>query len=189
MTVSEKVFMDFMSEPRHDLVLRAFSFAFHAHEGQSRKYDGQPYIVHPVAVAKMVEEVGGTKEMIAAALLHDVVEDTPATLEDIRDEFGSAVANLVYWLTDVSRPSDGNRKKRKAMDRAHIASAPAQAKTVKLADLIDNGVSILKHDKDFSRVFFREKDALLAVLQTGNVTLLERAEQLVEEAFEELDMV
>jgi (p)ppGpp synthase/HD superfamily hydrolase len=61
--------------------------------------------------------------MIAAAWLHDVVEDTPVTLEDLHSEFGEGIAELVEALTDISRPEDGNRRKRKAIDREHLAHA------------------------------------------------------------------
>ena len=100
-------------------------FATMAHGDQKRKYTGEPYIVHPIAVSEIVKTVPHTDEMIAAALLHDVVEDTPFTIDDINDRFGNKVAELVSWLTDVSRPEDGNRKTRKSLDREHIVEAPA----------------------------------------------------------------
>jgi len=81
----------------------------HQRIGQQRKYNNQPYDVHLHAVAKLVASVTDDPEMIAAAWLHDTVEDTPATLDDIAESFGTAVAELVESLTDVSMPSDGNR--------------------------------------------------------------------------------
>src|SRR5690606_38890864 len=82
--------------------------------GQKRKYTGEPYILHPMSVAGIVATTPfATKTMIAAALLHDVVEDTTYTLKDIEDRFGKEVARLVDWLTDLSTPADGNRAKRK----------------------------------------------------------------------------
>lgn len=152
-----------------------FATTAHAAVGQQRKYTGEPYIVHPIAVAEIVKSVPHTPEMIAAALLHDVVEDTLVTIEEIEAQFGAKVAELVGWLTDVSKPEDGNRAKRKAMDRDHIAKAPPEAKTIKLADLIDNTASIKARDPDFWRVYKREKAALLNVLQEGDKSLLERA--------------
>lgn len=156
-----------------DLELRARRFAADAHgsTGQRRKYTGEPYIVHPIAVAEIVRFVPHSKEMIAAALLHDVVEDTPITAAEIFSEFGSFVGELVEWLTDVSKPSDGNRRARKHLDLLHTAQAPPAAKTVKLADLIDNSRTIEKHDPSFSRVYLREKMALLEVLEEGDATL------------------
>src|SRR5690606_5402490 len=95
---------------------RAFATAAHGAINQKRKYSGEDYIVHPIAVAEIVRSVRHTPNMIAAALLHDTVEDTPIELSDINDEFGYDIAELVYWLTDVSKPSDGNRKARKQKD-------------------------------------------------------------------------
>jgi (p)ppGpp synthase/HD superfamily hydrolase len=154
---------------------REFATRAHASIDQRRKYTNEPYIVHPVAVAEIVRSVPHTVEMIAAAYLHDVVEDTPATIAEIENEFGRSVAELVGWLTDVSVPSDGNRAARKAKDLAHTAAAPAQAKTIKLADLIDNTRTIERHDPGFWRVYRVEKIRLLEVLKEGDATLWKRA--------------
>lgn len=165
-----------------DLDRKAFVYAARAHDsaGQVRKYTGQPYMVHPTEVARIVRSVPHTHEMVAAAYLHDTVEDTRATLTEIERYFGDVVATLVYWLTDVSRPEDGNRAARKAIDRAHLASAPAAAQTIKLADLIDNSRSIKKHDRDFWETYRREKLQLLDVLTEGDPTLWTRARKLCE---------
>lgn len=159
------------------LELRALEFATAAHASidQRRKYTGDPYIVHPIAVAKIVRGVQHTPEMIAAAYLHDVVEDTPVSIDEIRAEFGIDVAMLVGWLTDVSTPSHGNRARRKAIDLAHTSAAPAMAKTIKLADLIDNTLTIEQHDPDFWRVYRVEKMRLLEALRDGDATLWKRA--------------
>jgi hypothetical protein len=119
-------------------------------------------------MAALLAEVIDDPAVIAAAWLHDTVEDTEATLEDIRNEFGDHVARLVGELTDVSKPSDGNRAVRKAIDRAHLAGASPEAKSVKLADLIDNC-------RGFCRIYLGEMAALLGVLGDGDPLLLERA--------------
>jgi len=158
---------------------RVLEFATAAHGDQKRKYTGEPYITHPIAVAEIVKTVPHTDEMIAAALLHDVVEDTHVTLDQIEDNFGGKVAELVGWLTDISRPEDGNRRFRKSLDRDHSANAPAEAQTIKLADLIHNTESIEKHDPGFYTVYKQEKIELLKVLTKGDPTLLVRAQQQV----------
>ena len=165
-----------------DLIQRARHFATQAHRriDQRRKYSNQPYEVHLKSVAALVAEICDDEEMVAAAWLHDTVEDTPATLEDIEREFGDGVAALVDQLTDVSRAHDGNRAARKAIDRAHLAQASARAKTVKLADLIDNARDICKHDSRFARVFLQEMAALLEVLQDGDARMLARARKTLE---------
>ena len=155
---------------------RAFATAAHAAVGQLRKYTFEPYIVHPAEVAALVATVPGhTPEMIAAAWLHDTVEDTGVTSELIRKESGDEVAELVGWLTDVSRPDHGNRAARKAVDRAHTAGAPAAAQTIKLADLIANTRSIMQHDEKFAVTYLAEKRMLLEVMTKGDPGLMARA--------------
>jgi (p)ppGpp synthase/HD superfamily hydrolase len=165
-----------------DLVHKAQVFAIAAHSavGQKRKYTGEPYFVHPAEVARIVAEVpGSTAEMVAAAWLHDTVEDTGVTATDIHMNFGPEVAALVGWLTDVSKPEDGNRAHRKAMDRAHTAEAPAEAQTVKLADLISNSRSIMAHDPAFAKTYLEEKRLLLAVMTKGDAGLHAEASRFV----------
>ena len=158
---------------------RVFATAAHAAVGQTRKYTGEPYVVHPMEVASLVESVGGTEAMVAAALLHDVLEDTGVTVDVLEEQFGSEVADLVLWLTDVSKPNDGNRSTRKALDRQHSAAAPAAAQTVKVADLISNTRSIVAHDPDFAKVYLAEKRLLLDVLTRADPTLLTMARKQV----------
>jgi hypothetical protein len=162
-----------------DLVVRAREFAIREHRriDHRRKYSKQPYDVHLEAVADLVAGVTDDAEMIAAAWLHDIVEDTPITLDDVAREFGGAVARLVDELTDVSRPGDGNRDARKAIDRAHLAAASPRAKTIKLADLTDNARDICRHDAGFGRVYLGKMEALLAVLGEGDPALMAKARE------------
>lgn len=162
-----------------DLVTKAREFAAQAHAGQKRKYSGQPYIVHPIAVAELVATVTEDQEVIAAALLHDTVEDTPVTIDEIEARFGPRVAALVSDLTDVSRKEDGNRAARRAIDRAHTALASPDAKTIKLCDLIDNTRTIVRDDPGFARVYMAEKRLMLEVLKEGHAGLHERASRIV----------
>jgi len=158
---------------------RVFATAAHAAAAQLRKYTNEPYIVHPAEVVSIVRSVPHTPAMLAAAWMHDVVEDTGVTLETVRTEFGDEVADLVGWLTDVSRPDHGNRAARKAVDRAHSAAAPAAAQTVKLADLISNTRSILQHDEKFAKTYLEEKRLLLEVMTKGDATLMAVARKTV----------
>jgi (p)ppGpp synthase/HD superfamily hydrolase len=140
---------------------RYFATAAHAAVGQKRKYDGADYIVHPTRVANLVKQYGGTEQMIAAAYLHDVVEDTNVDMDTIRGMFGSVVASLVKDLTDVSKPSDGNREARKTIDRLHTADASADAQFIKCADIMDNAWDIADNDPSFWKVYQREMSRLL----------------------------
>lgn len=169
----------------NELVQKALSFAKKAHEGQLRKYTGQSYIVHPIEVMKIVASVEHTNEMLAAALLHDVVEDCGITLGEIFDKFGPDVCYMVNDLSDASKPDDGNRARRKEIDRKWIAGAKARSKTIKLADLISNTKSICEHDRDFAKVYIKEKELLLEVLTEGDPALYKQAYDLMVKCKEE----
>ncbi len=160
-----------------DMEVRAREFAVNAHTriGHLRKYHKLPYATHLHNVAALVASVTDDPETLAASWLHDVVEDTPATIEDVETAFGRSIASLVESLTDVSRPRDGNRSARKELDRRHLSKADGRAKTIKLADLIDNCRDICKNDERFARVYLREMAKLLEVLQEGDAGLYRQA--------------
>tara|TARA_B100000497_G_scaffold37518_1_gene44071 strand:- start:224 stop:727 length:504 start_codon:yes stop_codon:yes gene_type:complete len=139
----------------------AFATAAHAAVGQKRKYDGAPYIVHPQRVADIVRTYGGSDDQIAAAYLHDVVEDTQVDINTIRDMFGDTIAELVSDLTDVSCSYDGNRATRKSIDMEHTLCGSVDAQFVKLADIIDNSRDIAENDPSFWKVYQKEMLALL----------------------------
>lgn len=157
---------------------RIFATAAHAAVKQVRKYTGEPYIVHPTEVVSIVSSVPHTEEMLAAAWLHDVVEDTGVSLSLIHSEFDSVVHQYVKCLTDDSQ-AKGNRAQRKAADRARLAVAPAEVQTIKLADLISNSKSILIHDPKFAVVYLEEKRLLLEVMTKGDPKLLGIAKQVL----------
>jgi (p)ppGpp synthase/HD superfamily hydrolase len=156
-----------------------FAFEKHSEVNQKRKYSGRHYIVHPAAVADLVRNIDHAPPMLAAAWLHDTVEDTKATLEEVHAMFGQEVYMLVEMLTDISKPEDGNRKRRKEIDRQHTAKANPPAKTIKLADLIHNSKSIIEKDPGFAKVYLREMRALLEVLKEGDSSLWVRANEIV----------
>ena len=161
----------------------AYILAFGAHAGQKRKYTHEPYINHPLAVAELVSNVSNDSNLIIAAILHDVVEDTSVTLDDIWNYFGGQVGLLVSHLTDISKPEDGNRATRKAMDRKHTADSSPEAKTIKLADLIDNTKTIVELDPNFAKVYMKEKCLLLNVLTEGDSTLYFKAKHMVNDYY------
>jgi hypothetical protein len=173
--------MSTLSERARDYAINA-----HARINQLRKYTFQPYDVHLKAVADLVAMVTDDHEVIAAAWLHDTVEDTPATFEDIEREFGHGVSRLVMDMTDISRPADGNRLIRKEIDRDHTALASPRAKTIKLADLIDNCQDICRHDPHFGTRFLREMVDLLTVLHEGDQRLYRKALRTVEQSAKKL---
>lgn len=144
----------------------ARAFAIVAHEAceQKRKYSGEPYWYHPERVAASVRQHGMNEKCISAAWLHDVVEDTPITLETIALVFGLEVAQLVQELTKISRSGDGNRETRKALDRAFLSKASAEAQTIKCFDIIDNMSDIWENDPGFAVKYSQEKIELLYVM-------------------------
>lgn len=153
--------------PGAEDIMRALGFAACAHRKQKRKYTNEPYINHCVEVAEILCGKAG-KEVVMAGLLHDTLEDTDVTLEELADAFGMRVACLVLEVTDVSKPEDGKREIRKSLDRMHLAKSSAEGATIKLADILSNTKTIVQYDKRFASLYIPEKLAALEVLKHGN---------------------
>ena len=150
------------------------------HGKQIRKYTSEPYIQHPLAVAALVEAEGALQETVMAALLHDVVEDCGVSLRQVANLAGHRVAAMVDILTDRYTKAvfpTLNRAERKALARGAWAREGAEdgqrhgawqdASLVKLADLLDNAVSIKLHDPEFWPVYRAEALTLSDVLYCG----------------------
>jgi guanosine-3',5'-bis(diphosphate) 3'-pyrophosphohydrolase len=122
---------------RSPLVRAALEQARSDHEGQVRNGSGgMPYIEHPVRVAALLDEHGYGDEVLAAALLHDVVEDSDTTLDELREKFGAEVAGLVGAMTDDESIDD--YRERKAEHRERLATAPTEAMAIYGADKLTN---------------------------------------------------
>ena len=124
-----------------ELLDRAIVFAVKAHAGTERRGKGYPYIVHPLEAVEIVATMTADQELLAAAALHDTVEDTPVTVEQIRAEFGSRIASLVADESDempagVSEEDSWHARKRAAIDR--LSHASRDAKMVALGDKLSN---------------------------------------------------
>ncbi|MGH9694820.1 MAG: HD domain-containing protein, partial [Bryobacteraceae bacterium] len=144
------------------LVQAAREYAVDKHGNQKRKSDGAAYLIHLEGVAGLLVEYGyKDSDLIAAALLHDTVEDTDATIEQLTELFGESVAQLVYWLTDAER---GSRKSRNMQTAWRLSRAPFEAKLIKLADIIDNGSAMRAHDVDIASVWLDEKRQILRMM-------------------------
>lgn len=120
------------------LLTRAALAAAEAHRGQTRKGGSVPYVNHVIEVAHLVAEAGGTPEMVAAALLHDTVEDTAATRETVEAGFGPCIATLVAGLTDAPEWQGLPRAARKRAQAEHMARAPRAVRRIKIADQTSN---------------------------------------------------
>lgn len=120
------------------LVLKAVSFAAHKHKNQRRKDAiASPYINHPIALASVLREEGGVgdPDVIAAALLHDTIEDTETTPEELRGQFGDRIAEIVAEVTDTKWIEKHSRKR---LQISKAGNASEAARLVKLADKICN---------------------------------------------------
>jgi (p)ppGpp synthase/HD superfamily hydrolase len=122
---------------RSPLVRSALAQARSDHEGQVRNGSGgMPYVEHPMRVAALLAERGYGDEVLAAALLHDVVEDSETTLDELREKFGGEVAGLVGAMTDDEELED--YRERKAEHRERLAAAPVEALAIYGADKLTN---------------------------------------------------
>lgn len=169
-------------------VAMAIGYAHCAHKDQRRKYTNTPYIEHCIEVMEICEEYGLSDEVLAAAVLHDTVEDTAVTVDDIARLFGPVTARLVDEVTDVSRPEDGNRAYRKAKDAIHLSQSSPDGANIKLVDTIANTASIVKHAPGFARIYLAEKFALLPLLSHGDTRLHARARDVLILARQQLDL-
>ncbi len=163
----------------------ALDFATRAHGDQKRKYRDELFIEHIKRVADLIKSIPHTSEMIQAAYLHDVVEDTPISLKEIKKRFGSSVAGLVAELTDEftkEKYPHLNRRWRKVKETRRIAGISYGAKTIKLADIIDNLPSVSQNDPGFANRYVPEMAALVEVLSDGDPTLLQRSQEEVSRA-------
>lgn len=160
----------FLDEEKLIILQRVEAFAKKSHGSQVRKYTDLPYITHPISVSQRVGVyVGGNLVMEAAALLHDVLEDTKVTSENLLSglylierltlEEATHIHGIVVELTDVytkEKFPDKNRAERKALEAERLGRVSLEAKIIKLFDLLDNAESISQFDPNFYKVFKKE---------------------------------
>ncbi len=146
------------------LLDRAIIYAVKAHAGTERRGKGFPYIVHPMEAVEIVATITPDQELLAAAALHDVVEDTEVTVEDLRREFGDRIASLVAAESDVmeqgvSEEDSWHARKQAAIDR--LAAAPHDAKIVAMGDKLSNMRAI-------ARDYAQKGDALWKIFHASD---------------------
>lgn len=165
---------------------KIIQFATACHGLQMRRYSDEKYIVHPIRVMEICKEYTTDIAILAAALLHDVLEDTPVTKAQIQTFLKQYLAagevdktvQLVEELTDVFTKEQypaWNRKKRKKSEVERLEQISADAKTIKYADIMDNTPEISLKDPHFAKVFLPECKNLLQKIPGGNAELYERA--------------
>lgn len=165
------------------LVIRAVGFAANKHRDQRRKDKrASPYINHPIALAEVLWIEGRVRDpvVIAAALLHDTIEDTDTTLEELKGEFGREIADIVEEVTDVKFLK---KRSRKMLQVARASRASSQAKLVKLADKICNVRDIVSNPPegwsvDRKREYFDWAKAVVDQVRGTNVRLERRFDQM-----------
>ncbi len=149
-----------------DLIQRAYDYSFRMHAGQTRK-SGQPYIVHPVSVAGIIADLRLDAASVCAGLLHDVVEDTLATTEDITKEFGGEVAELVDGVTKLSKINFTSSQDREAENFRKMVVAMARdirVLLIKLCDRLDNMRTLEHVSRDAQERIARETLEIYAPL-------------------------
>lgn len=155
-----------------NIILKAAQMAYQAHKGQLRKYNGSPYIEHPMRVAGRVSLSDGVPErVVAAAWLHDVREDCVDYWESHKNELPPEVIELVDWLTNTSKSGEFanlNRAARKELDRAKLSKAPYWVKIIKLFDRIDNLMEMSPKDSGFARLYCEESEALVRAISSND---------------------
>ena len=145
----------------------ALRFAALKHLGQVRKYTGEPYVYHCLDVMQRLYILYGMfgleppEDMLCAAALHDTVEDTETTYSELEAAFGPDITGMVFWLTDVSDHSWGNRALRKRIEAERINWAPDEARIIKTCDIGSNTTSIVAHDAKFAKTYLPEKQRVL----------------------------
>jgi guanosine-3',5'-bis(diphosphate) 3'-pyrophosphohydrolase len=171
-------------------------FANNAHGSQTRRYTPDPYMVHPVRVMETCRNYLPQLPVLAAALLHDVLEDTPVKADELRKFLAAEMTNedcqltmrYVIELTDIYTKQnypEWNRRRRREMEFERLSTASSEAQTIKYADIIDN-TDITENDPDFAPVYLSESIKLLRKIDRGHPELHERAIETVSSCLQRL---
>lgn len=148
-----------------DMIVNAAKLAHKWHRGQFRKYTKRPYVEHPGRVAsRVLIHSAGTADMVAAAWLHDVLEDTKCPASTIARECGLGVLELVEGLTNPSKGMVANRETRKKVDREHLAKQGVAVQIIKLADRLDNLLDMEGSEDDFKTTYAQESRLLVTAI-------------------------
>lgn len=158
----------------HSLVVNAKDYATwaHAQAGNTRKFVGGPYISHPAEVAEFVSRFTDDPVAIAAAWLHDVIEDAGRTKAELVDRFGDEVGETVWWLSDDPAIMNLPRAERLELNVTRLAAAPARVHLVKGGDIWSNSRNIAERSPRFARVYLPEKARVLTVLTRAPAEML-----------------
>lgn len=150
----------------------AFATWAHAQAGNTRKFVGGPYICHPAEVAEFVSRFTDDPVAIAAAWLHDVIEETGRTKGELVDLFGAEVGETVWWLSDDPSIKHLPRAQRLEVNVVRLADAPDRVHLVKAGDIWSNARNIAELNPRFARIYLPEKARVMSVLTRAPADLL-----------------
>jgi (p)ppGpp synthase/HD superfamily hydrolase len=179
------------------MVNKAAAFAAKAHQGQFRKGGDIPYFAHCAIVADLVRKHCSTVEsgfetyranifieqMVAAAFLHDVVEDTDITIDEIEDEFDTIIAGYVLGLTNAYTKKaypDMNREQRKKAECLRLGNLDIKVKQIKLCDRYANVVDMQNFELGFQRKYFKETEMLLQYIGSAHLYLTREIREIID---------
>lgn len=178
---------------------RVEAYARKAHTGQKRKYRDEDYIEHPIRVMQICRSYTDDESVLQAALLHDVIEDTPVSISELNEFLieldpvtAARVLRLVLELTDgytSDKYPSWNREKRKKLETIRLSGISPKAQTIKYADIIDNCTDIVTTGSDFAPRYLREAEDILHHTPRGNQELYRKALDTVYECQQQLRVV
>jgi (p)ppGpp synthase/HD superfamily hydrolase len=183
-----------------EVIEAVIKFTDIAHGEQLRKYTKERYIVHPVRVMQTCQQYSHDPAVLSAALLHDVLEDTPVTSEAIREFLSTQLTEdettralrYVIELTDIyvrTAYPKMKRRTRKEKEADRLGAVSPEAQTIKYADIMDNATNIVLHDRNFGYVYLKEAQLILEKMKDGHPALRERALHTVKECMERVRKV
>ena len=181
----------------NDILEKVEAFARDSHGDQRRKYRDEAYVNHPIRVMGICRQYNQTLPVAAAALLHDVLEDTTVSSEEMLDFLDHVMAPgdarhtmmLVKDLTDIYTHAaypQWNRRARKAKESERLGKSHPDAQTIKYADIIDNSNDIVGSGDDFGPTFLHECEAVLKKMKSGNPELYKLALETVHSVLQSL---
>ncbi|MBT1509431.1 HD domain-containing protein [Bradyrhizobium sp. SRL28] len=162
------------------LVRKAHAFAAKAHAGVFRMFSGEPYVEHPMRVAAMLAELGFDPDVVAAGVLHDVIEDCPVSEAELAAEFSPRIAALVVEVTNPEKIPGMSKAARLAGIVQHLAASSYAGASIKLADMLDNSSNVSSVAPEFAKGYLPKMAAKLAVLGHGHPELLARVKKNLE---------
>lgn len=175
-TINEKTFT---------LIMKTISFATLKHGSQTRKSTGHPFILHPLEVANYIVKIGGVTsiEVVQAAILHDVLEDTKTSRQELLEEFGPNVLRIVEQVSDDRSLSKSQRKR---LQIEHASQISHEAKIVKLADKLHNLRDLIQRpiwDLSISQGYFVWSHAVVKAMKGTNAGLEKALDEVFSSAF------